>query len=505
MDDFFKNLIDNSTSGALFVDAERTIKYCNNRIKEVFGYETSDVIEKRTDLLYADRREKKEKKEIFRALEKKGFHVGRARGVTREGNRLDLRLSTFVIKPYSGAVIFIDSPDEKKEPSSYGFDKSKFLQNLLDTIPDMIYFTDTECKFVLVNKAHAATKGLLPEQVIGKSDFDFFPREIAEKYVADNIQILKTGKPVIGKIEKAPRPDGMFTYVSTTKMPHYDSKGNIIGLIGITRNITEQMVAEEELRIYKDTLEGKIKERTKELEETNERLLRMYNMKAEFTSVVSHEIRTPITIIKEGIALVEDGTLGPINETQKNNLKVTLNNVERLARLVNDILDFSKLEQKKTNFKIVKGDLNAVISQVAREYEGKIKAKKLELRIELDHSLPLVDFDKDRIIQVLYNLISNAVKFTDKGTIAVESRRSGEEVAVSVKDTGRGIKNVDIPRVFEQYEQVYTDEGTRKQGTGLGLAISKQIIDQMGGKLIAQSRYGEGSTFSFYLPINSSI
>lgn len=505
MDNFFKNLIDNNTSGALFVDVNRTIKYCNEKIEKMFGWPTADVMEKRTEFLYGDRRAGKENKEIFEALEKKGFHVGPARGRTKGGSEIDLKLSTFIIKPYEGAVILIDAPGTRKASLIDEFDKNLFIQNLLDTIPDMIYFTDIDSRFIMVNKAHAATKGLLPEQVVGKSDLDFFPKRIAEKYMADNKEILRTGKPVIGKIEKAPRPDGQFTYVSTTKMPHYDSNGEIIGLIGITRNITEQMVAQEELNMYKDTLEEKIKERTKELEEINERLVRMYHLKSEFTSVVSHEIRTPITIIKEGVALVEDGTLGEINKNQKINLGLALENIERLARLVNDILDFSKLEAKKVEFKIVKADLNAVISRAAGDYEGKIRQKGLELKMELDGLLPLVDFDKDRVIQVLYNLISNAVKFTDKGTVTIESKHSGDRAVVSVKDTGRGIKNVDIPRIFEQFEQVYTDEGSRKQGTGLGLPICKQIIDQLGGKISVESRYQEGSNFSFYLPINSTL
>lgn len=123
---------------------------------------------------------------------------------------------------------------------------TEFLQAFFDNVPDMIYFKDLQNRFVLVNKAHAAALSLTPQEVIGKSDLDFFPEEIGEKYYADDNDIIRTGKPIISKIEKAPRPDGGITYVSTTKLPHYDGNGELIGIMGITRNLTDFASLEEE-------------------------------------------------------------------------------------------------------------------------------------------------------------------------------------------------------------------------------------------------------------------
>ncbi len=124
----------------------------------------------------------------------------------------------------------------------------EFLQAFFDNVPDMIYFKDLENRFVLVNRAHAAALNLTPEEAIGKSDLDFFPKEIGEKYYADDSYVIKTGKPIIGKIEKAPRVQetGGIIYVSTTKLPHYDKKGRLIGLMGITRNLTDFVNLEQE-------------------------------------------------------------------------------------------------------------------------------------------------------------------------------------------------------------------------------------------------------------------
>lgn len=121
-----------------------------------------------------------------------------------------------------------------------------FLQAFFDNVPDMIYFKDRQNRFVLVNRAHAAALNLTPQEVIGKSDLDFFPKEIGEKYYADDTDIIRTGKAIISKIEKAPRPDGGITYVSTTKLPHYDKNGKLIGIMGITRNLTDFANLEEE-------------------------------------------------------------------------------------------------------------------------------------------------------------------------------------------------------------------------------------------------------------------
>lgn len=138
-----------------------------------------------------------------------------------------------------------EGKEEQKQKQKLSREKD-FLQAFFDNIPDVIYFKDLQNRFVLVNKAHAAALNLTPKDVIGKSDLDFFPKEIGEKYYADDNYIIKTGKPIISKIEKAPRPDGGIIYVSTTKLPHYDKNGKLIGTMGITRNLTVFVNLEEE-------------------------------------------------------------------------------------------------------------------------------------------------------------------------------------------------------------------------------------------------------------------
>ena len=494
--EFFKNIINIMPTASLVVDENRTIKNCNDGVKNVFGYSCEEVIGKKTDLLYGDRRsDKGAKGEIHNRLARDGCHIGTARGLRKDGRNIPLDLYTFIIKETSGALVLIK--ETEKPPA---IDAAQLLQNLLDTIPDMIYFKDLNNRFIMVNKAHALALGLTPDGVTGKSDLDLFPKELAEKYFADDTIILKTGKPILDKIESAPRPDGGTTYVSTTKVPRFDSAGKIIGTIGITRNVTERLTAEMELRKYKSNLEGLVRSRTKELEENQSKLLRMYNIKSDLVSMVSHELRTPLTVIKEGVVLVKDGSAGALNGAQKNFLEMASKNIDRLTRLIDDVLDLSKLESRKFEFRTIEGNLNELVDHVAASYVSLIEKKGLGLKKVLDPFLPLVKFDPDRIAQVLYNLITNAIKFTDRGWIKIGTEKKGDSVIVLVRDTGPGMKREDLYRIFEKFEQL-APRDERKGGTGLGLAISKQIVEQLGGKIWAELEYGKGSSFYFSLPV----
>ncbi len=500
--EFFKSIMSIMPTASLLVDKSRTIKDCNDGVKNVFGYTCEEIVGKKTELLYGDRRvNKSDRAELYNRLARDGYHIGSARGTRKDGRNMPLDLYTFIIKEDSGALVLIK--EAQKLPAE--IDTARLLQDLLDTIPDMIYFKDTKNRFIMVNKAHADALGLRFEEIIGKTDLDLFPKELADRYFADDNIILRTGKPVLDKIESAPRPDGGITYVSTTKVPRFDKDGSIVGTIGITRNVTERVTAEEELRVYKERLEELVKDRTRQLEEQREKLLRMYNLKSEFTSMVSHELRTPLAVIKDGVSVVSEGSAGELNDQQKNFLGMALANIDRLSRLINDVLDLSKLETKKMEFRIVKGNLNELIDDVLKSYEHILKKKGLRLHKKLDPFLPLVRLDPDRITQVFYNLMTNAVKFTDEGFIGVESKTLKGRVTISVEDTGQGMRKEDLYRIFEKFEQIAPADRAKAPGTGLGLAICKQIIEQLGGRIWVESEFGKGSKFFFSLPIKELI
>jgi signal transduction histidine kinase len=224
-------------------------------------------------------------------------------------------------------------------------------------------------------------------------------------------------------------------------------------------------------------------------------------MKAKFVSTASHELRTPLTAIKESINLVHSEMTGPLNDNQKEFLGIAKRNVDRLARLINDVLDFQKICAGRMVFNLQSASINEVINMVEETMRPLAKEKGLDFIIELDQAVPVVNFDKDKITQVLINLVNNAIKFTETGSIRITTSRHEDNIRVSIQDSGCGIKKEDIPRLFQEFEQLATADSDRKTGgTGLGLAISKKIIENHGGKIWAESDYGKGTTFYFELP-----
>lgn len=273
--------------------------------------------------------------------------------------------------------------------------------------------------------------------------------------------------------------------------------------------------AKEKLENFTNSLEEKVKERTKELTESQDATLNIMEdlmesknsleealkVKSEFTSTVSHELRTPLAAIKEGIAIVSDGTAGGLNNEQKEFLDIAKRNVDRLARLINNILGFQKLEAGKATFSFEHEDVNEAVKEAVSTMASLADQKGLYLKFEPAKELPKIKFDRDKISQVLTNLISNAIKFTDNGGVIIKTDKGDNFVKVSVADTGPGIKKEDIPKLFRQFSQLEDGIKRKTGGTGLGLAISKEIIEKHKGKIWVDCEYGKGSTFSFSLPI----
>jgi two-component system sensor histidine kinase GlrK len=223
-------------------------------------------------------------------------------------------------------------------------------------------------------------------------------------------------------------------------------------------------------------------------------------MKSDFYSLMSHELRTPLTSIKEGTNLFLEGKGGEVTERQKRLLTIVSEESNRLIQLVNSLLDLSKLEAGIAAFQFLKDDLAPLITRVIREIEPLAEAKGIRIKRDIQES-PRVSMDTERILQVLRNLLGNAIKFTPQGgVIEISLQAKDGVVEVSVTDAGPGIPEEQTAIIFDKFRQA-VHEGSRKiQGTGLGLAIVKQIIQSHGGRVWVESAVGRGSTFRFTLP-----
>ncbi len=230
-------------------------------------------------------------------------------------------------------------------------------------------------------------------------------------------------------------------------------------------------------------------------------------LKSQFVSSVTHELRTPLVATQKALDVILTKAAGPINEDQTRFLDIARRNLERLYALINDILDLSKLEAGKMKVEFAPASVEQMVNEVCSSLGSWANSKNIQLVKRVADGLPMVTMDADRIIQVLNNLVSNALKFTPQdGTVTVEAkpRGGGQHVEVSVQDTGIGIAKEDLDRVFEKFLQVGERRQTDVSGTGLGLSIAKEIVERHGGRIWAESEKGQGAKFSFVLPVQPS-
>lgn len=254
----------------------------------------------------------------------------------------------------------------------------------------------------------------------------------------------------------------------------------------------------------------RLKDFATQLEKANQELRRLDAMKSEFVSVASHELRTPLSAIKNAVQLVLNGKTGEINETQAKFLTMAERNINRLTNILNNLLDLSRIESGKMEMNFQELDLKGVIEFVSNSLKLQAENKSIQLKCDIADPLPKVYGDREKVEQILTNLIGNAIKFTPEGgeILIMAKPFSGDEnrykkmVSISIQDSGIGIPEEHLSQIFEKFHQVEGSLHRSIGGTGLGLAITKGLVEVHQGKIWVESKLGKGSTFTFTLPIS---
>ena len=248
------------------------------------------------------------------------------------------------------------------------------------------------------------------------------------------------------------------------------------------------------------TNEG-IKVLYKELEKKNKQLQKLDQLKSNFVATVSHELRTPLSITKEGVSLVLDEVTGKINEKQRHILKMSKDNIDRLTGIINDLLDISKIEAGTIELKKVLVDFSNIVKDICIRWKLEFDKKRQEIRVSLPKNAVNIYVDHEKVIQILNNLISNAIKYTPQnGKISIELKDKKDQVEVIVADSGIGISEEDLPKVFGKFQQFGRIAGPGAKGTGLGLAITKELVEMHKGTIRLESELNKGSKFIFSIP-----
>ncbi len=379
------------------------------------------------------------------------------------------------------------------------------LRTVINNLPDEIFVKDLDSRFIVVNLA--TLRQLEASSLIGvinKTDADFYPLEIAERVQAEEAQILQSGQPLLNKEELVvSKLFGKERWVLSTKVPLRNSEGQVTGLVGIRRDITEQRQVREALQKERTLLAQRIDERTTELQNANRRLTHALRVKDEFLASMSHELRTPLNAILGMAEILQEKVYGSLNQKQANSLRIIQESGRHLLALINDILDVSKIEADKVQLDIGPVVIEDVCRASIRFVQQTAKTKKLSIAESYPDPPVVLQADERRLKQILVNLLSNAVKFTPEGGqvgLEVWPNPDGQTVLLTVWDTGIGIPGEHLEQVFQPFVQLDSRLARQYEGTGLGLALVQLLAELHGAAVSVTSQVGQGSRFTVVMP-----
>ena len=367
--------------------------------------------------------------------------------------------------------------------------QSSLISSLLDSIPDIIFFKDIHGVYLGCNPPFAEFVGKPREEIIGRTDYDLFDKEVADIFREHDKRMLETRKPRHNE-EWITYPDARKILIDTMKTPYWGADGTLIGVLGISRDITERKRAVDALQLSMQAAEA------------------ANRAKSAFLANMSHEIRTPMSGVIGMTALLLET---PLTDKQRGYAEKIKASSKSLLTVLNDILDFSKIEAGKLTLESIPFSMAEVIGNVVNIFGSQAAEKGILLHTVIDPELPAALLgDPQRLIQVINNLMGNAVKFTKAGDIQLtaKGKRQTEasiELEISVQDTGIGMTEEELSRIFTAFSQVDTSTTRRFGGTGLGLAISRQLIELMGGTIQVKSTPGKGSVFTFVISLPISL
>jgi PAS domain S-box-containing protein len=364
----------------------------------------------------------------------------------------------------------IDITSHKQAENALRESEERF-RTLVEKAPEGIFIQTNGC-FVYVNAAIMRLfEATHPEELLGQPVFNRFHPDFRD-LISERIRLLNEESQSVPSMDEVGLTmSGVPIDLNVSAVPF--TYQNRRGALGFVHDISARK-QEEEAAIH------------------------LAEVKSRFTSVVSHELRSPLATIKEATSLVLEGVLGPVNDEQKDMLNTVKTNIDRLGRLVNNVLAYQKMNTGKMMYDLQESDVNEVVQEADKYSMLFAGDRKSDLVMDLGRDLPKIKFDKDKIIQVLVNLMANAINYSERGPVVIKTRLENSEIQISVRDSGQGVMPEHLDEIFKPFVQA---KGKKKGGTGLGLAITKEIVLAHHGQIWVESEVGKGSTFYFTLPV----
>ena len=390
--------------------------------------------------------------------------------------------------------------DERRLVEEKLREASVYTRNLIEVSLDPLVTISPEGKIIDVNKATESVTGVSRENLIGSDFSDYFtePEKAREGYmhVFDN-----------GFVKNYPLAirhfSGSITDVLYNATVYNDAMGNVAGVFAAARDVTERKLAEEELKKYREHLEELVDKRTREVMLAKEEAERANMAKTNFLHTMSHELRTPLNAVLGFSEILKEKTSGELNEKQEHFIDNIISSGNNLHNIISQILDVVKMDEGTLELHIEKIPVPEIVDAAIGAIKECAARKNVLIEKNLDLELEYIEADKQIFRQVFINLLENAVKFSNKegGKIAITAKKEGDMAKFSVSDTGIGIREVDVGKLFQKFTQLDSGINRKYEGTGIGLAVTKQLVELLGGKIWVQSKFGEGSNFTFILPV----
>ncbi|MDP2898425.1 MAG: PAS domain-containing protein [bacterium] len=461
-------LVEQSGDGIVVLTEDGKVYEANKRYAEMLGYTPEEALQLHVwdwDAQWT----REQLLEMLRQVDAAGDHF-ETRHRRKDGTFLDVEISTNGAVCGGQKLVFCvcrDITERKQAEEALRASEAKY-RTLLENLPQRVFLKNTDCVYVSCNRSYADALGIPPDEIAGKTDYDFHPTALADKYAADDRRIIQSGRTE--RIEERYIEQGRELTVQTVKTPVKDQAGNVTGVLGIFWDITDQKRGEEQL-----------KKTAAELEQ--------------FAYVASHDLQEPLRMVASYTQLLEKRYKGGLDSDADQFIGYIVDGATRMQNLIRDLLAYSRVGTRGNPFQPT--DSEAVLKRVLANLNMAIEESAAEITHDF---LPTVTGDEIQLGQLFQNLLGNAIKYHSKEPprVHISAERREEEWLFSVCDNGIGIDPQFKERIFVIFQRLHNR--AEYAGTGIGLSICKKIVEGHGGRIWVESRPGEGSTFYFTIP-----